>query len=144
MDIQAFGKVLKENVDRFAATRPDDPKTRETTRTLGDALGQFVDIAAYVDSGDEALTRLTTEDMDRIGDHVLTLMEAVVDGVQGHGAPADQAMLQRAVAGASVWLARAGHAWNTWSRWPTPSPRWPTAPGTRPTLQNSVYCSKRC
>lgn len=108
MDIQAFGKVLKENVDRFAATRPDDPKTRETTRTLGDALGQFVDIAAYVDSGDEALTRLTTEDMDRIGDHVLTLMEAVVDGVQGHGAPADQAMLQRAVAGASVWLARAG------------------------------------
>jgi len=108
VDVQAFGRVLKDNVDRFAATAPDDPQTRETTRTLGDALSQFVDIAEHVDSGDEAQSPLTSEDMDRVGDHVLTLMEAVVAGVRGHIEPAEQAMLQRAVAGASVWLARAG------------------------------------
>lgn len=108
VDIPTFGKVLKDNVARFAATRPDDPETRETTRSLGDALAQFVDIAEHVDAGDEVLTQLTPGDMDRIGDHVLTLMEAVVAGVQGHMGPADEAMLQRAVAGTAVWLARAG------------------------------------
>lgn len=108
LEIQAFGKVLKDNVERFAATRPHDPATLETTRTLGEALAQFVDIAEHVDSGDEAPARLTAEDMDRIGIHVLPLMEAVVEGVQDHIEPADQATLQRAVAGASVWLARAG------------------------------------
>lgn len=108
VDVRAFGRVLKDNVDRFAASAPDDPQTRDATRTLGDALSQFVDIAAHVDSGDDTRGGLTTEDMDRVGDHVLTLMEAVVAGVRGHIEPADQAMLQRAVAGASVWLVRAG------------------------------------
>lgn len=107
-DIQMAAPVLDEAARLYAAGGGDDPGLRETTATLQDALARFVDIAAHVDAGDAAVARLSDEDMDRIADHVLNLMGALVAGVDGRADADLRARLARAVAGTAVWLARAG------------------------------------
>jgi len=105
-EIEAIGSVFSAAIEVLNDTRPDDPMTVGVSHTIRDALIRFITLAMGEAEGGKQPDSVET--LEAAGNQLLSLTPGLVSGLENAGLLDALKQLQHAIAGAAVWLARAG------------------------------------
>lgn len=105
-EIEAIGSVINTAIEIMVDAKPDDPMLVETGHSVRYALVSFIKLA--MDRGEGETTPASLEDLEAAGNQLLGLTAGLTSGLADAAPQEAVRQLQHGIAGAALWLARAG------------------------------------